>query len=84
VIVFASCAGGQVSLEKPEWENGAFTEALLEGLAGKARRDGDRLLVTDIANYVKPRVKELTSGAQTPVVLYPQGRFTYPPVYLLR
>jgi uncharacterized caspase-like protein len=84
VIVFASCTGGQVSLEKPEWENGAFTEALLEGLAGKARRDGDRLLVTDIANYVKPRVKELTSGAQTPVVLYPQGRFTDPPVYLLR
>jgi WD40 repeat protein len=83
VIVFASCTGGQVSLERPEWENGAFTEALLEALAGKARRDGDRLLVTDIANYVKPRVWELTGGAQTPVVLYPQGRFTDPPVYLL-
>jgi hypothetical protein len=61
-----------------------FTEALLEAFAGKARRDGDRLLVTDIANYVKPRVRELTDGAQTPVVLYPQGRFTDPPVYLLR
>jgi uncharacterized caspase-like protein len=83
VIVFASCTGGQVSVERPEWENGAFTEALLEALAGEARRDGDRLLVTDIANYVKPRVRELTGGAQTPVVLYPQGRFTDPPIYLL-
>jgi hypothetical protein len=33
---------------------------------------------------VKPRVRELTDGAQTPVVLFPQGRFTDPPVYLLR
>ncbi len=49
-----------------------------------ARQDGDRLLVTDIANYVKPRVPELTDGAQTPVVLFLQGRFTDPPVYLLR
>jgi WD40 repeat protein len=84
VIVFASCTGGQLSQERSEWENGAFTEALLEAFAGKARRDGDRLLVTDIANYVKPRVRELTDGAQTPVVLFPQGRFTDPPVYLLR
>lgn len=84
VIVFASCTGGQLAQERPEWENGAFTEALLEAFAGKARRDGDRLLVTDIANYVKPRVRELTNGEQTPVVLYPQGRFTDPPVYLLR
>jgi uncharacterized caspase-like protein len=84
VIVFASCTGGQVSLEKPEWQNGALTEALLEALSGKARRDDDRLRVSDIADYVTPRVKQLTGGAQTPVVLFPRGRYTNPPVYLLR
>jgi uncharacterized caspase-like protein len=84
VIVFASCTSGQVSFELPEWENGAMTEALLEALAGKARRDGNRLLVSDIANYVKRRVKELTDGQQTPVVLWHESRFTDPPVYLLR
>jgi hypothetical protein len=61
-----------------------MTEALLEALAGKARRDGDRLLVSDIADYVKARVRELTGDAQTPVVLFPQGRYTNPPVYMLR
>jgi uncharacterized caspase-like protein len=84
VIVFASCTSGQVSFERPEWENGAMTEALLEALAGKARRDGNRLLVSDIADYVKRAVKELTAGEQTPVVLFPQGRLHDPPVYLLR
>jgi hypothetical protein len=83
VIVFASCTGGHVSLEKPEWQNGALTEALFEALSGKARRDDDRLRVSDIADYVTPRVKQLTGGAQTPVILFPRGRYTNPPVYLL-
>ena len=84
VIVFAACTGGQVALEKPEWGNGAMTKALLEAFAGKARRDGDRLKVSDIADYVKGRVAELTGREQTPVVLFPRGRYTNPPVYLLR
>jgi hypothetical protein len=40
--------------------------------------------VSDIADYVTPRVKQLTGSAQTPVILFPRGRYTNPPVYLLR
>ena len=36
VVVFAASTGKQYSLEDPQWENGAFTEALIEGLSGKA------------------------------------------------
>jgi uncharacterized caspase-like protein len=84
VIVFASCAGGQVSIEKDEWANGALTEALIEAWAGKARRDDNRLKVSDIADYVQTRVRHLTGGAQSPVILFPRGRYTNPWVYLLR
>ena len=84
VIVFASCTGGQVSLERPEWANGAMTEAVLEAFAGEARRGSDRLRVSDIADYVKPRVEALTERAQRPVFLYPEARYTNPEVYLLR
>src|SRR5262249_8994196 len=33
IIVFASSTGTEVSLEDAKWQNGAFTKAVLEGLA---------------------------------------------------
>jgi hypothetical protein len=36
VVVFASSTGMQLSLERADWGNGAFTKALLEGLEGEA------------------------------------------------
>lgn len=33
---FASCADEQLSYEDPKWENGAFTEAILEALEGRS------------------------------------------------
>jgi uncharacterized caspase-like protein len=35
VVVFASSSKTQKSFEAPEWGNGAFTKALIEGLSGK-------------------------------------------------
>jgi uncharacterized caspase-like protein len=84
VIVFSSCSGGEVSLERAEWANGAMTEALLAGLSGEAQRDSARLRVSDIADHVKRKVEELTGQAQRPVILFPAARFTNPEVYLLR
>ena len=84
VIVFSSCGGGELSQERPEWGNGAMTEALLKAFAGEARRDVDRLRVSDIADYVKREVEALTASAQRPVILFPAARFTNPEVYLLR
>ncbi|MEN8216338.1 MAG: hypothetical protein ABFS56_08165 [Pseudomonadota bacterium] len=36
VVVFTAATGKQSSQESKLWQNGAFTEALLEGLSGQA------------------------------------------------
>lgn len=79
VIVFAASTGRQFSREAPEWGNGAFTKAVVEGLTGKAdfRKTG---IVTHKALdfYVAERVKELTNGQQSPVSITPSGISDFP------
>ncbi|MCX7023323.1 MAG: caspase family protein [Spirochaetes bacterium] len=71
-VVFMSSTGKQVSLEDPRWGNGAFTKALVEGLAGKADYSGSgRITVTMLDLYVSERVTELTDGRQTPATSKP-------------
>ena len=74
-IVFSSSTGRQLSIERPEWEHGAFTKALLEGLAGKAdQKPSDGAIdVKELERYLYQRVKELTNGDQTPTTATPQG-----------
>ncbi|MEE8171627.1 MAG: caspase family protein, partial [Alphaproteobacteria bacterium] len=69
VIVFASSTHAQLSVENADWENGAFTEAILEGLAGRADLFGDgEVTVSTLDAYISHRVKKLTAGRQTPAV----------------
>jgi uncharacterized caspase-like protein len=69
VVVLTSSSEREVSREDPDWRNGAFTEAVLEALAGRADRDGDRWLsVSELQGYVVGRVRELTKNAQNPRV----------------
>ena len=69
VIVFASSTHAQLSLENADWENGAFTEAMLEGLSGRADLFGDgEVTVSTLDAYISRRVKKLTAGRQTPAV----------------
>ena len=69
VIVFASSTHAQLSVENADWENGAFTEALLEGLDGSADLFGDgEVTVSTLDAYISRRVKKLTAGRQTPAV----------------
>lgn len=79
VIVFSGSAPRQESLEDPAWGNGAFTKALIEGLAGRAdfRREG---LVTHkgLDYYVAFEVRQLTQGKQTPVTAVPTGIADFP------
>jgi WD40 repeat protein len=79
VIVFAASTGKQLSRESPEWGNGAFTKAVVEGLTGKAdfRKTG---IITHKALdfYVAERVKELTKGQQSPVSITPSGISDFP------
>ncbi len=73
-IVLASSTSGELSQERSDWRHGAFTKALLEGLAGAADimpKDGV-ITIDELALYVKERVKELTGGLQHPVDLRPK------------
>jgi uncharacterized caspase-like protein len=69
VIVLTASTGNQDSIEDISWQNGAFTEALLEGLAGKAdfyERD-DVITIDELNLYIPVRVNQLTCGRQTPM-----------------
>jgi hypothetical protein len=73
VVVFAASTGRQFSLENPEWGNGAFTKALVEGINGKADYTGaGKITVNMLDLYISERVKELTKGQQTPTTTKPQ------------
>jgi uncharacterized caspase-like protein len=68
VVAFASSTGREDSAENDAWQNGAFTKALVEGLrAGCAALfHTGTITLTQLDAFVVSRVKELTSGLQTP------------------
>lgn len=71
-VVFASSSGNQYSLEDDAWGNGAFTKAVVEGLEGKADYTGKgKITINMLDLYISERVKELTSGKQTPTTTKP-------------
>ena len=66
--VFAAASGKQGAQENETWGNGAFTKAILEALDGRAdTRKTGRITITMLNAYITERVKELTSGFQTPI-----------------
>ncbi len=75
VVVFAASTGRQVSMEDPSWGNGAFTKALVEGLGspGVPSRaklaDDDAITPKLLDAYIARRVKALTDGKQSPVMI---------------
>jgi WD40 repeat protein len=79
VVVFASSTGRQYSMESKEWNNGAFTKALVEGLTGRAAvGQTGRITHKMLDFYVAERVKALTKGQQTPVNTSPKGVPDFP------
>ena len=72
VVVFTASSGRQSSVEEPQWQNGAFTEAVLEGLRGEADMiPGGGISVDELGLYISQRVKEITGGKQTPHTVKP-------------
>jgi uncharacterized caspase-like protein len=73
VIILAASTGQEAALELPEWQHGAFTQALLEGFQeGRADLTPDQIIyLTEITHYLTERVKELTGGQQHPTSLIP-------------
>ena len=57
VTVLASSGAMEVSREKSEWNNGAFTEALLEGLGKAGDTDASGMIsVQELAGYIDRRL----------------------------
>ena len=77
VITFASSTGREVSQEDASWGNGAFTKALLEGLPAVGRKgradlfNEGAITTAQLNAWLARRVKELTRGAQNPVMVLP-------------
>lgn len=85
VIVFAASTGRQEAQESPEWGNGAFTRAVLEGVSGLADRGRTGRVTHKMLDlHISERVKELTRGAQSPVTIVPQGVPDFPLVVVAR
>ena len=75
VFVMASSDGRELSIEKDEWRNGAFTKALnegFEGLADNTPTDG-YLSFDELFSFVARRVEDLTDGNQHPVRQIPDA-----------
>jgi len=78
-VVFTSSTGRQFSLENPEWDNGAFTKALVEGLTGAADLfDKQTITINTLSSYIANRVKELTNGQQAPTTIIPNSVPDFP------
>jgi len=78
-VIFTSSTGRQYSLEAQEWNNGAFTKAVVEGLTGKADLSGKKTVsVKSLDYYITSRVKELTKGKQSPTTIIPNSIPDFP------
>ena len=79
VVVFSSSTGRQYSYESQKWCNGAFTKAIVEGLAGAADYGGSGKITHKMLDlYVSRRVRDLTNGEQSPVTQAPGGVPDFP------
>jgi hypothetical protein len=73
VVVFASSTGNQLSQEDDMGKNGAFTEAVVEGLVGRAARpQAHAISISDLHGYVSRRVHDITKGIQSPTLAIPK------------
>ena len=72
LVTFASTQGTELAAERAEWGHGAFSLALIEGLSGKADLlHKGAITVSALDYYITERVKDLTNGAQHPVMSRP-------------
>ncbi|MGA8348088.1 MAG: caspase family protein [Isosphaeraceae bacterium] len=79
VITMSSSTGQEVSIESAEWKHGYFTQALTEGLSGKADMNNDGLVyLTELDAYLFNRVKDLSNNSQHPETAKPLSVRPFP------
>jgi WD40 repeat protein len=67
IIAYSATNRQQDALELATLGHGVFTHALLQGLAGEADTNHDKVIrVFELGNFLAERVLELTNGVQTP------------------
>ncbi|OHX64200.1 caspase family protein [Flammeovirga pacifica] len=73
VIIMSGSTGVESSLESSEWQHGAFTAAILDGLGeGKADYSGDQVItLRELDLFIAMKVEELTKGKQHPTTQKP-------------
>ncbi|MFK7949247.1 MAG: tetratricopeptide repeat protein [Saprospiraceae bacterium] len=86
IATFTSSSGTQKSYEHASWNNGAFTEALLEALNGQADSNYDRkITLRELETYLEKRVPRLVrttyNEIQTPK-LYINGLSKDLPIFV--
>ena len=68
-VVFTSSSGNEYSYEDRAWGHGAFTRAILDGIAGAADFTGDKTVDwSELQLYVSTSVRSMTRGGQNPMV----------------
>jgi len=83
MVMYASSASDTKSKENEDWQNGAFTKALVDAFNGAARTPGDIGLSTQqLDQYLYKEVRQMTDYKQTPIFMNPNGMepfelFTY-------
>jgi hypothetical protein len=56
IVVFTSSTGDELSQELDEWQNGAFTKAVVEEMKGLAAHTGEGAVsIFELADYVSKR-----------------------------
>jgi WD40 repeat protein len=79
IVLLTSSTGVEASFESADWGHGAFTKALLEGLAGQADYDRDRkIYVRELDHFIARRVEKLTNGRQHPTTEIPDSLPNFP------
>ena len=79
MVTFAASTDLEDSVERKEWGHGAFTKALLEGLAGAADRNHDGVVEwPELGTWIGQRVLELTGGNQHATFSQPPGLPSFP------
>ena len=85
VVVFAASTGGQTSAENSDWEHGAFSKAVLDGLSGEADcncggKKDNKVSFKELGLYVSKKVPELLekvpeleNHTQTPTMSTPRA-----------
>jgi uncharacterized caspase-like protein len=67
--ILSSSAGAEYALESSDQRNGLFTYAVLEALDGNGDTDSNKdglVQMSEITQYVKKRVSDLSNKKQTP------------------